>query len=209
MRSALLVAACVLSCLALPGPAAADELPRRVGYEVGGWRWTRSPDVLFMEWPEDGAVTIVSVGRWQRLRPSATWETRLQYADLFPRARQTSWNTKSRYENGRSVTVQTGLALHPPVRTGLAPFVGVSIGAGYVRQGAEHITTWSYGGWPLAEVESVKRHRAGIGLSAGVEAGVRMFSRPGWPTFCVTFGSRTVVGQGFGTTTEPVVSVGL
>ena len=195
------VALCVLSVRAFAEPY------RRVGYEVGVFRWRTEPEMRL-----EGArhqVLVLSLGRWQRLSLAATWMTRLEYADLTDVAIIPASGIPEHHEwadMGRSTTLQTGLELHPPVKVGLAPYLGANLGVGLAHQGDRHEADDIGGGW---SVTTHHRGRLGPAVVAGAEVGLRVFSKRGWPCACATAGFRYVVGpDGAGGAPEPVLSIG-
>jgi hypothetical protein len=214
MKAALfLLFACAILC-ALPARAA-DELYRRSGFEVGAWRW------IDREYPPDELQRyyIVSVGRWERVRRGLTWITRAEYGDLqgFPGpggggvevafgAGSVITEGERWYDVGHSLTLETGLELHPPVTAGLAPFVGLSGGIGVARWGDEHTSVLIGQGWITS---STKSGRSVPAIVAGGEIGLRVFPSGHWPSVCAAVGYRVVMGpHGSGFTSEPVVSIG-
>lgn len=205
MKAALLfVVAGVALCASFA--RAADGPYRRIGYEIGGWRWTTDQGGHLEGSPSDAFV--LSVGRWRRLSRAVTWVTRLEYGDLMDIEFPASWIPEHFVwaDVGRSVTVETGLALHPPVKVGLAPYVGLNLGAGVAHLGNRHEAHLTGEGWV---VTTHARGRLAPAVVAAAEIGLRVFSKRGWPGVCAALGSRFVVGpHGGGFTTEPVLSIG-
>jgi hypothetical protein len=205
MKTAFLFAVAGVALCAAPG-LAADESYRRVGYEVGGWRWTETADGPVER--GDSRAIVLSVGRWQRLTRAVTWMTRLEYGDL-PDFRFAGAEIPERHEwtdLGHSVTFETGFALHPPVTVGLAPYVGVNLGLGEAHLGDRHMAYFTGDGWRVANLAS--RGLVPV-VVAGAETGLRVFSKRGWPGLCASLGFRVVAGaHGAGVTAEPVLSLG-
>jgi hypothetical protein len=205
MKAALFFAVAGVVLCAAPGLAADDSF-RRVGYEVGGWRWTETAEGPVER--GDQPVFVLSVGRWQRLTHAVTWVTRLEYGDLpdftfadseFPEYHH--WT-----DLGHSVTLETGLALHPPVTVGLAPYLGVNLGLGAADLGDRHEARLTGDGWAITT-----HARGGLApvIVAGAETGLRLFPKRGWPGVCASLGFRIVAGpHGAAATTEPVLSIG-
>jgi hypothetical protein len=201
MKAALLlVVACAMFCA--PPARAADEPYRRSGFEVGGWRWHDD------SYPGAGWWNVLSVGRWERVQRALTWVTRLEFGDLKP------WDSHDglvlqrptyglfqghRWRDvGHSMTLETGIAVHPPVTAGLAPYLGGSFGIGSARWGNEYDDT---GG--------VTTGRTAPAFALSAEIGLRVFPSGHWPSVCAALGYRSVFGPGgWGTTTEPVLSIG-
>jgi hypothetical protein len=213
MKAALLfVVASVALCVA--SARAAGESDRRVGYEVGVWRWTDQRAEL-QGGPQ--RTYVASIGRWQRLSNAATWVTRLEYGDLSDMhfSGGNLYNRPGHWRDlGHSLTLETGLAVHPPVRVGLAPYLGASLGAGVARWGDQHEWGASYYQPVAQEVGSpvilITSHgRLAPAIVTSIEIGLRVFSKPGWPGVCAALGGRFAVGpHGGGFTTEPVLSIG-
>ncbi len=199
LAAVLWLAASLFACASA---GAAPDVPRASGWELGAWRWSWQPDREVEGGRQD--YDILSVGRWRRLTRAVTWQTRLEYADLAG-WKGDLFESHAWSEKGRSVVLRTGLALHPPVTAGLAPYVGASVGLGYVHPGDDHQAWERYPGWEV----TTERHHPGPGVSLGIEAGLRLFTRPGWPTVCATAGLNALIGTGgSGGTTEPLIWIG-
>ena len=139
---------------------------------------------------------------------AVTWMTRLEYGDLADPA--FGGSSIPEYDAwadlGHSVTLETGLALHPPVRVGLAPCVGVNLGLGAAELGDRHEAFLTGDGWTVTT-----HSRGGLApvLVGGAEIGLRVFSKRGWPGVCASLGFRVVAGpHGVAGTAEPVLSLG-
>ena len=211
-KSAILLAAvCLMLCAV--SARAADAPHRRGGGEVGGGWWTDHSG------SKPRKAYVVSVGRWQRLDPSVTWVTRIESAEVRDLA--DVWPSFGKHDGGvepavigwggtwrdlgHSVTVQTGLAIHPPMRVGLAPYVGGNVGLGVARWGDEHGTYWTGSGWAMRSA----RGRTTPTFLVGGEVGLRLFPSGHWPSACAALGFRALSGpHGGGGSLEPVLSIG-
>ena len=205
MRAALLFAAVCVTLCALPARAA-DEPYRRSGFEVGGaYLAGGGGSSLDPRW----SAYTVSLGRWQRLTRSVTWVNRLQYAGLphVDFGNSTILDGHLWYDVGHSVSIETGLELHPPVIVGLAPYLGLNAGLGVARWGDEHSTAFDYTG--PRSVTTITHRGTALALLGGVEIGIRVFAERPWPNLCLTLGGHFLDGpHGDGFAAEPFLSLG-
>ncbi len=200
MKIALVLglASSLLAC----GPAhAAPKLPRVAGYEIGASWWTIDPDHGGRQ-----LVHSISVGRWRRLTRALTWQTRLEYADLMDASLDTNIPEHASWSDlGRSLMLRTGIVVHPPLPVGIVPFAGASFGAGLVRAGDHHDARLRGDGWTT----TLDRNHARPGLSIGLEGGLRLFTKPGWPEISACAGMNVAFGvEGMGLAPDPVFWIG-